>query len=202
MTGLNELYQRADKPIPSELKCWEEQVAQWYTEYQTYTFDAHLLEMNLELAVFVFDATRERVVLAYAISTEQLNKRDVSRIIGFPNVNASTQKDGQDKGAFFSDKGHFLGHASGGELDINLFPHRRELNRGWSAEGKRFRAMGRFVAENSGSFFYHRPVYDDDTWVPSSLEYGVLKNDTFWWKDHFINKNSGMHICDEFKIHV
>ena len=50
--------------------------------------------------------------------------------------------------AFAADKGHLLSHASGGELDINLFPHRRELNRGWSEEGKLFRewnAMPRLI---------------------------------------------------------
>lgn len=85
-------------------------------------------------------------------------------------------------------RSQLLGHASGGILDIDLFPHRRELNRGWSAEGKRFRRMERYVADHPGTFFYHRPLYDDQTWVPELLEYGILVDDTEWWVDTFRNK--------------
>lgn len=92
------------------------------------------------------------------------------------------------EGAFAVDKGHFLGHASGGVLDINLFPHRRDLNRGWSPEGKRFRRMERFVAEHPGTFFFHRPCYDDGLWIPLALEYGVLLEGTRWWIERFRNK--------------
>ena len=81
-----------------------------------------------------------------------------------------------------------MGHASGGQLDINLFPHRRELNRGWSAEGKVFRALEKYVADNPGTFFYHRPIYDDDSWIPATLEYGVLKENKVWCVEAFANK--------------
>ena len=67
------------------------------------------------------------------------------------------------------------------------FPQRRELNRGWSDEGKRFRAMERYVAGHPGAFFYHRPLYDE-TWIPDRLEYGVLVDDREWWVDSFTNK--------------
>ena len=72
-----------------------------------------------------------------------------SRMRGFPDVSASVRR-ALGTRAFFADKGHFLGHASGGVLDINLFPQRRELNRGW---------------------------------IPQSLEYGVLVEDSRWWVD-------------------
>src|ERR1019366_8678581 len=90
--------------------------------------------------------------------------------------------------AFPVDRGHFLSHAAGGELDINLFPQRRELNRGWSPQGKVFRQMERSVANNPGTFHFHRALYDDDTWIPCRLEYGVLENDLEWWITRFINK--------------
>lgn len=140
--------------------------------------------------MFVFDHTLERVVVAYAVSIEQLTARDASRMRGFPNVNASVRAALGEK-AFAVDKGHFLGHASGGVLDINLFPHRRDLNRGWSVEGKRFRTMERFIAEHPGTFFFHRPSYDDDTWIPFALEYGVLLDGTTWWIERFQNKPAG-----------
>jgi hypothetical protein len=146
-----------------------------------------LSEINLDFAVFIFDHALERVALAYAVSVEQLMKRDSSWMRGFPNPNVSTQRILGRK-AFRADKGHFLGHASGGRLDINLFPQRRELNRGWSKEGKEFRKMERYVAEHPGTFFYHRPIYGDENWVPKALEYGVLEQDAQWWVKTFANK--------------
>ena len=134
-----------------------------------------------------FTLMHERVVFAYAVSTPALTRRDGSRIKGFPNINASV-KATLGNAAFIADKGHFLGHASGGQLDINLFPHRRELNRGWSAEGKVFRTLEKYVADNPGTFFYHRPIYDDDSWIPATLEYGVLKENKVWCVETFANK--------------
>jgi hypothetical protein len=48
--------------------------------------------------------------------------------------------------------------------------------------------MERFVAEHPDTFFFHRPCYDDPTWVPLSLEYGVLLDDAKWWVEVFRNK--------------
>ena len=187
MSAMNKLYEHAGRPIPVALADWEDRVSVWCDEYADKFAKAALSEMNLNLAVFIFDHLLERVTLAYAVSVEQLMKRDVSRMRGFPNPNISAQRILGEE-AFRADKGHFLGHASGGELDINLFPQRRELNRGWSAEGREFRAMERYVAQHSGTFFYHRPIYNDETWVPQSLEYGVLEDDTRWRVKTFANK--------------
>jgi hypothetical protein len=187
MSALAELFERAARPLPRALSDWENRVSVWCEEYRAAFQQADLSEINLDLAVFVFDHAAERVTLAYALSVEQLMKRDSSRIRGFPNVNISVRT-ALGENAFIADKGHFLGHASGGILDINLFPQRRELNRGWSPEGKRFRSMERYVAEHPGTFFYHRPCYDDEEWIPQLLEYGVLKADTQWWVDRFRNK--------------
>lgn len=173
--------------MPPVLSDWDDRVWRWCSEYESVRGKSDISEINLDLAVFLFDHVLERVVLAYAISSKQLMKRDASRIRGFPNVNAGVQQVMGDA-AFMADKGHFLGHASGGILDINLFPQRRELNRGWSDEGKRFRGMERFVAANPGTFFFHRPIYDDASWIPAELEYGILRNDIEWWMDRFKNK--------------
>lgn len=43
------------------------------------------------------------------------------------------------------DKGYFIGHAIGGALHINLFPQTKEINRGWSKEGKKYTEMGAIV---------------------------------------------------------
>ncbi|HUF37960.1 MAG TPA: hypothetical protein VMN57_05510 [Anaerolineales bacterium] len=187
MTTLESLYHTAGKPVPEALANWGSQVTVWCDEYDAAFPSADLTEIHLEYAVYIFDLTAERVTLAYALSVEQLMRRDASRIRGFPNVNASVRAVLGEK-AFLADKGHFLGHVSGGILDINLFPQRRELNRGWSEEGKRFRAIERYVAAHPGAFFYHLPRYDDETWIPAALEYGVLMDDKEWWVERFRNK--------------
>jgi hypothetical protein len=187
MSGMSTLYEGAGRPIPAALAKWDDRVSDWCDEYAETFKGAQLSETKLDFAVFIFDHILERVTLAYAISVEQLMKRDASRMRGFPDPNVSAKRLLGAK-AFRADKGHFLGHASGGELDINLFPQRRELNRGWSQEGKEFRNMERYVANHPGTFFYHRPIYNDETWVPQFLEYGVLEDDARWRVKTFANK--------------
>jgi hypothetical protein len=142
MDALRKLYEHAGRPIPAALADWEDCVSRWSAAYAEEFTGAELSEINLDCAVFVFDHNFERVTLAFAVSVAQLVERDVGRLRGFPNPTASVRR-ALGARAFAADRGHFLGHASGGELDINLFPQRRELNRGWSEEGKEFRGMER-----------------------------------------------------------
>lgn len=72
------------------------------------------------------------------------------------------------------DKGHFLAHGFGGPIDVNLFPHRRDINRGWSAEGKRYRDMEKYVSVNPGTMVFSRPIYNDLSVCPYQLEYGYF----------------------------
>ena len=187
MSAVEHLHTRLRVPQPAALHDWESRIAAWCDEYKHRHGAAGLSEVNLGFAVFLFDHVAERVTLAYAVSVPQLHPRDRTRIRGFPDVNVGVRA-ALCTQAFAVDRGHFLGHASGGELDINLFPQRRELNRGWSDEGKLFRQMEHYVAAHRGCFFYHRPVYDDATWIPSVLEYGVLKSKREWWRSQFHNK--------------
>ena len=187
MSALGQLFCRLNRSIPAPLVDWDHVVGCWCAEYQATFSEAQISEVNLDFAVFLFDHWAERVTLAYAISVVQLYPRDAARMRGFPDVNVGV-KSVLGPRAFPADRGHFLGHASGGALDINLFPQSRRLNRGWSSEGKRFRAMERYVAAHPGAFFYHRPFYQDGTWIPARLEYAVLRPDGTWWKDAFANR--------------
>lgn len=170
-----------------DLEDWPKKMNALLDSYEDSSACSELTQVNLDLAFYWFDILSDRVALAFAFSTPSLTKRDASRIRGFPNVNA-TVKRVMGSQAFLADKGHFLGHASGGTLDINLFPQRRELNRGWSEQGKRYRSMERYVALNPGTFFYHRPIYNDDTWLPYKLEFAIHTKDHGWWIDLFDNK--------------
>lgn len=187
MKALETLYAIYGCAIPPRLAGWGDVVSGWRYEYLSIVDDAMILELNLELGVYLFDQSLERVVLAYAISQPALHVRDKGRMRGFPDVNKSVRAVLHDK-AFPADRGHFLGHASGGQLDVNLFPQSRALNRGWSEEGKQFRRMESFVASNNGAFFYHRPIYSDETWIPSKLEFGILVENRDWWASKFDNR--------------
>lgn len=184
---LRKLYESAGRTIPRPLDNWDERVSIWLEEYRAQFGASPVLEVNLDIAVYVFDESLERVLVAYGISSVPLFARDKNRMRGFPDVNIGVRKT-LGKHAFVADRGHFLGHAAGGALDINLFPQRRELNRGWSNEGRLFRKMERYAAASFGTFLYHRAAYNDDTWIPDTLEFGLLVDDRDWWVETFQNK--------------
>ena len=72
------------------------------------------------------------------------------------------------------DIGHFLPHSAGGPPDINFFIQERRLNRGWSAQGKRYRWLENMVFSHPGTYFFVRPVYGDLSSIPMYLEWGAL----------------------------
>ncbi len=111
-----------------------------------------------------------RVVSFFGISNTNLVKENVyRRRVGWGNTTlAFSEFPGQ------YDKGHFIAHGFGGPVDVNLFPQRRDINRGWSEEGKRYRKMERYVAANHGTLVFSRPVYTDRSICPHTLEYGYF----------------------------
>jgi hypothetical protein len=86
------------------------------------------------------------------------------------------------------DKGHFIAHALGGSVNINLFPQVRHINRGWSAEGKIYRQMERYCFENPGGMLFSRPLYADCSSRPAEIEFGVLRTDGTLWVRLFTNR--------------
>ncbi len=85
------------------------------------------------------------------------------------------------------DKGHFIAHAIGGGLDMNVFSQPRALNRGISEQGKVYRLMERCCYDNAGTFCFSRPVYDDATSIPQWVEFGLLRDDGSLWVEVFEN---------------
>lgn len=125
-------------------------------------------------------AVEDRVVVAFGRSQSPSKQRDSSRMRGFLGPTKTIFGDDYDKG-------HFLGHASGGGLDVNLFPQRREINRGWSERGKVFREMERYCALHLGTFCFSRPIYNNSSWYPCRLEFGLLRPDRTFWIEQFLN---------------
>lgn len=80
------------------------------------------------------------------------------------------------------DRGHFLSHAQGGLMDVNFFPRKCEVNRGWSPSVKLYRRMEKYCAETPETFCFSLPIYDPSnrTWDPNLLEYGLLLSGRVW----------------------
>jgi hypothetical protein len=84
-------------------------------------------------------------------------------------------KTDQDTGAA-RDKGHFIAHSMGGAVvaaETNVFLQRRDLNRGWSEAGKRFRKMEVAAQEHPGALYFHRAIYLIESTTPDFLEVGI-----------------------------
>jgi hypothetical protein len=56
-------------------------------------------------------------------------------------------------------------------------PQDRDLNRGWSTEGRRYRALEREIASRPGTFFFCCLLYADDSDFPAAIDLGVLRPD-------------------------
>jgi hypothetical protein len=140
-----------------------------------YLFDyaADLIARGLLAAV---PGREDRLMVVFGCSQRPAADRPRSRIAGFPGSD--------DRG----DRGHFIAHASGGGSDINLFHQDAHLNRGWSAQGKRYREMERYCAANPGLFCFSRPIYADASARPVELEFGVLRPDCTFWIELFDNQ--------------
>jgi hypothetical protein len=155
----------------------------WHARYKLMcTGPTNVLRLSAGGYEYLFDYTTElgvdredRLVVAFGRSRRAGSSRDASRIRGFPGSD--------DRG----DRGHFLAHAAGGGLDINLFHQEPRLNRGWSPEGKEYRRMEEYIAKHDGTLCFSRPIYEDDTARPAELEFGVLRPDLRFWVGVFAN---------------
>ena len=124
-----------------------------------------------------------RVVAAIGTSAPEPRKRDDSRLQGWLGPT------GESFGTAW-DKGHFVAHSVGGAVrgwELNVFIQRRDLNRGWSAAGRRYRAVERYCAAHPGVLCWTRPIYTDGSAFPLQIELGVLEADDELWVETFDN---------------
>lgn len=124
-----------------------------------------------------------RVVAVIGTSSPEPRPRDDSRLRGWLGPTDNTFGKAWDKG-------HFIAHTIGGAVkgwELNVFVQRRDLNRGWSAAGSRYRAMEKYCAGNAGVLCWSRPVYSDGSAMPLQIEFGVLKRDGELWVETFDN---------------
>jgi hypothetical protein len=136
--------------------------------------DGSLLILRQGGATYLFDhATSagsghdDRTVAAWALTPAEVRRREVAYQRGFPMAQSADEP---------GDRGHLIPHLSGGEFGPNIYRQDRDLNRGWSAEGRRYRAMEREAASLPGSFYFGHLIYADDTDWPSEVETGILRD--------------------------
>ena len=109
----------------------------------------------------------ERTIVAYGYSSKPQFERGINDI----NMRVDDQRKWADKE---TDRGHFIAHAIGGNIWVNIFPQRRDVNRGASEAGKRYKSMEKYLLNNEGIFCFSRPIYFDFYNLPYLIEYGYI----------------------------
>jgi len=107
----------------------------------------------------------DRTVAAWAITPTDIRRRDTYYQRGFPMAPYHVSP---------VDRGHLIPHLSGGEFGPNIFRQDRALNRGWSDQGKLYRALEREAARVPGALYFGHLLYADDTAYPKQIEIAVL----------------------------
>ena len=145
----------------------------WSEAYCAQVPDSLLLEFD-EVATFLFDQAgavdapqADRTIAARGFSRPGHRARDVAYQRGFPSPAGRADRP--------LDKGQLVAHGAGGEFGPNIFAQDRELNRGWSAEGKRYRALEREITATPGTFFFCCLLYGDGSDFPAAVELGLLR---------------------------
>lgn len=146
------------------------------------------LESNGEVPHSPTDESR--LVVAFGTSNPQseIRKRHDRRLRGY--LGPTEKVYGKEW-----DKGHFIGHEIGGEIEqceMNVFPQDRRFNRGWSDAGKRYRLMEGFCSANPGTLCFSRPIYYTGFARPCLIEFGLLRPNNTWWIEQFDNRPSGI----------
>jgi hypothetical protein len=152
-----------------------------HAEYGTFDYICDSYSEMEALGEVAFDQrVRDRVVGVLGISLPMRGRRRGSLPKGWVEHPEEVDSSGRDKG-------HFIAHAIGGGLDMNVFSQARDLNRGLSEQGKVYRLMERYCYDNAGTFSFSRPVYDDATSIPRWVEFGLLRDDGSLWVEVFEN---------------
>ncbi len=158
-------------------------VVRWrYRDFEYIYDDCASLEVTGSVP---YDQKAEaRLVAAVGRSRPKASARDDYRLKGWVGATEKMFGPGWDKG-------HFIAHSIGGAVDgleANVFVQRRDLNRGWSVAGKRFRQMEKYCVLNPGTLCFSRPLYADQTAKPAFVEFGVLKCGDELWLESFDNR--------------
>ncbi len=116
--------------------------------------------LELKEAVPLNDTIDDRVLFAIGSSAPAQDKKDARvRLRGL--IGATEKRFGPQ-----FDKGHFIARSIGGGTEVNIFPQRRDLNRGWSVQGQLFRMMEEYCHIHPGTLCFNRPDAEKPKPVP------------------------------------
>jgi hypothetical protein len=136
-------------------------------------------ELVAQGKVLATEAVDDRLVAAHGRSRVQITRRDGSRLKG-RTLGAVTTMDRSERSAY--DRGHAVGHALGGVLDLNIIPQIRAVNRGGL-----WREMERHCQREPGTYLFCRPLYAGLSSHPAEIEFGLLRRDGSLWVETFKN---------------
>ena len=132
--------------------------------------DSMLVEFEHGPASYLYDAAggaqSERTVLVACRPVRPRTERDSGYQAGYPLP--------EPVGGRPVDRGHFVPHSGGGLFGPNLFVQDRALNRGWSRQGRLYRALETRAVVGARATMFVRPEYDDGSDVPAFLDLGVI----------------------------
>ena len=157
---------------------WNEVWREWAGEYEKdFPHYGEITLSHYHAFAFAIDhevkpgpeTPESRVICFFGISNNDIDTKNRGRMRDYWPMTDISELLGKPY-----DRGHFMAHGFGGPIDVNIFPQRRDINRPWSAEGKRYCAMERYVRNNPGTFVFSRPIYKDLTACPHELEYGYF----------------------------
>ena len=148
---------------------------------------------------YVFDASSKelpdheaRTVFVWARVNAPTELRDSSYQRGYPIKSMCAGRP--------LDRGHFIPFSGGGSFGPNMFQQDRALNRGWSLEGRSFRALEVLAARSLESLYFVRPCYSDNSAFPNYLETGVLVGGQLTigrYRNRFDESSLAVDICSE-----
>ena len=122
----------------------------------------------------------DRVVAAHGRSQKANKPRNDTRLRGYSRGPIEFVPEGSDSSEV--DRGHLIGHASGGALDLNIIPQLRSMNRGGE-----WRKMENYCGSNPGTYFFCRPIYLGYSRHPAEIEFGILMPEDSLWLRRFRN---------------
>lgn len=133
----------------------------------------NVAQFDFSGASYLFDDRPDvdRTLLVIAPPIARVDARDTYLQRGYPLAVSGSGRP--------MDRGHFVPHSAGGDFGPNIFIQDRALNRGWSPDGRRYRALERAaIASGKDALMFVRPLYIDKTAVPAFLELG------YWSQGH------------------
>jgi hypothetical protein len=159
LAGWAALASSADADAALAERAWQEYMDRWP--------DGQLVSFSFDGALFWYDTLDDttgresRTVACWTRIPTAVRARDVTRQRGYPLADTLAQRG--------FERGHLIARASGGGLDVNLFPQAWQVNRGRGVEGRQFRRLERLAAASPGALQMTRLLWTDNSNVSSHV---------------------------------